>query len=392
MTRPTILAYYFPNWHHDEENSARYDGGWNEWQLLKKAQPRYAGHRQPRIPAAGYVDEADPSAMAIEIDLAADHGVDAFEFDFYWYKDGPFLAKALDQGYLGAPNRSRIQFALMWANHDWLDIFPASHTHNDCLKRGAVNRETFDAMTDHIIAHYFSQQEYLRIDGRPFFSVYEIGSLVLGLGGVQAARDALRSFEQKTIAAGHPGLYLDTVVWGFGVLPTALTTTNPTDLITELGFRSASSYVWIHHTDINTHAFPRGDWDRVAADAAAAYEGYSETLPVPFIPNVTVGWDASPRTAQDEPFTADTYPWYPTFDSEPAQFEQGLRSVKRLLERQNLEHPMLTLNAWNEWTEGSAILPDTVHGKGYLEAIKTVFGVQPSSLIAANRNTGADEV
>jgi hypothetical protein len=35
---------------------------------------------------------------------------------------------------------------------------------------------------------------------------------------------------------------------------------------------------------------------------------------------------------------------------------------------------MITINAWNEWTEGSYLLPDTEHGNAYLEAIRGVFG------------------
>jgi hypothetical protein len=37
---------------------------------------------------------------------------------------------------------------------------------------------------------------------------------------------------------------------------------------------------------------------------------------------------------------------------------------------------ILTINAWNEWTEGSYLEPDTINGMGYLEAIRDVFGVR----------------
>jgi hypothetical protein len=37
---------------------------------------------------------------------------------------------------------------------------------------------------------------------------------------------------------------------------------------------------------------------------------------------------------------------------------------------QKLPHKILTVNAWNEWPEGSCLEPDTQHGYGYLEALR----------------------
>ena len=77
------------------------------------------------MPLWGYLDESDPKVMAQKIAAAADHGIDAFIFDWYYYDDGPFLDRPIDIGFLQATNNHRLKFAFMWANHDWLEIQPS---------------------------------------------------------------------------------------------------------------------------------------------------------------------------------------------------------------------------------------------------------------------------
>ncbi|MDF2993515.1 MAG: hypothetical protein K0S37_4029 [Microbacterium sp.] len=373
--RPTVLAYFFPDWQTDPRNDAWFGDGWTEWELVRQATPRFPGHRQPRVPALGELDDSDPEAMARQTELAYRSGVDGFVFDFYWYDDGPYLNRALDDGLLPADTPDDFRFGIMWANHELVDIFPSRH-HRDrpeVLKAGRIDRGAFEAMATHVIDRYFSDERYLRIDGKPFFSVYEVGSLIEGLGGVRGARAALDWFREATVAAGHPGLHLDMVVWGFGVLPTAVTVQEPGQLIRALGADSATSYVWIHHTSVAHHPWPLGDWGDVERDAFEEYERYADTLPVPFHPNVSVGWDPSPRTDQSQPWRDGTYPWMTVWDATPEDFRRGLLRARSFLDAHPVASPLLTINAWNEWTEGSALLPDETHGERFLEQIREVF-------------------
>ena len=144
MITPRVFAYYFPDWHADARNARWFGDGWTEWELVRAARPRFPGHRQPRVPAMGPVDEADPREFDRQIDLATAHGIDGFLFDFYWYDDGPYLQRALDDGFLGASKRSELSFALMWANHALVDIFPskAPGASNPELKRGMLDRKS----------------------------------------------------------------------------------------------------------------------------------------------------------------------------------------------------------------------------------------------------------
>lgn len=378
--RPKILAYYFPDWHKDARNAAWFGQGWDEWVLLDEAKPRFEGHRQPRIPLHGVFDEATSENAAEQIRIAQEHGVDGFLVDYYWYDDGPYLQRALDEGLLKADNSSDIEFALMWANHELVDIFPHADPRNTRatrLKDGAIDRAAFEAMVQHVIERYFSRPNYLTVDGRPWFTVYDIPNFVAGLGGVHEAADALDWFDREAQRAGFPGIHLDAVLWNSEVLPTTATQHTPASLVPRLGFRSATSYIWVHQADLSTFGFPTSPIEPLREAAFREYEKYATQLNIPFYPNVTVGWDPSPRTRQDQEFAEGRYPWTPIWDPTPADFEVALREAQSFLDRHNPASPLITINAWNEWTEGSVLLPDTCNGYQYLEAIRKVFGVAP---------------
>jgi len=116
--------------------------------VVKAAKPRFPGHEQPKVPSWGYFNEADPVWAAKEIDLAADNGIDIFIYDWYWYSNtGQYLQEGLEKGFLHAPNRNRLKFALMWANHDWLNIQPATFDNSRIkLTSGAVSPALWDTI------------------------------------------------------------------------------------------------------------------------------------------------------------------------------------------------------------------------------------------------------
>ena len=370
----TVASYYFGNYHPGDPRNTRMKGkDWSEWELVKAARPRFAGHQQPKVPLWGYADESDPRVMAQKIDAAADHGIDAFIFDWYHYDDGPFLDRPIDRGFLQATNNHRLNFAFMWANHDWLEIQPYKRgTPPKLLFPGKVTPATFDRICDHVIKDYFQHPSYWRIDGRPYFSFYELTKLMESFGSVEATRQALDRFRAKAQAAGFPGLHLNAVVWGQPILPGEQKPGDAPKLVRELGFDSVTSYVWIHHVampnQVTDYNFARDDyfkyWDRAA-----------NLFGVPYFPNVSMGWDPSPRAAQEDEFGNFGYPFTNTIgNNTPDNFKLALEKTKERLLTQPNGPRILTINCWNEWTEGSYLEPDTVNGFKYLEAVRAVFG------------------
>jgi lipopolysaccharide biosynthesis protein len=60
-------------------------------------------------------------------------------------------------------------------------------------------------------------------------------------------------------------------------------------------------------------------------------------------------------------------------EPDAASFGRELRALKALLETRPAKEQLLFINAWNEWTEGSYLEPDTIQGTAYLDAINTDF-------------------
>jgi hypothetical protein len=369
----TVSCYYFPNYHPNDPRNQELKGtGWSEWELVKEARPRFKSHHQPNVPLWGYTDESDPKVMAQKIEAAASHGINAFIFDWYWFDDGPFLERGLDEGFLKAANNDRIKFSIMWANHDWIDIQPyKKDSPRKVLYKGTVKKQTFDKMCDYIISMYFKHPSYWKIDGKPYFSIYELNKLMQSFGSIEATRAALDQFRTKAKKAGFSDIHLNAVVWGHSILPGEQKPANPANVVKRLGFDSVTSYVWIHHVSLPEM---QTDYKYVQEEYFKYWTKAQSLFDVPYYPNVTMGWDSSPRAHQDDPFGNFGYPFMHTIaGNTPERFQQALQATKQRLEKSAGQH-ILTINCWNEWTEGSYLEPDTRNKMAYLEAVKNVFG------------------
>lgn len=357
----TLACYYFPNYHLDKRNQQYHGKGWTEWQVLKDAKPRFEGHDQPKVPLWGYTDEADPKVMAKKIAAAADHGLDVFIFDWYYYNDGPFLERALEEGFMKATNNKRLKFSIMWANHDWTNLFPKIQSKKDTvIYHGSITPATWDKMTDYIIEKYFIHPSYWLVNGAPYFSVYDLGKFINSFGSPEAAAIAIRKFRSKTKAAGFKDLNLNAV------------NVNDAALVEKLGFNSFTSYVWIHH--IPLQSFPESNYNTAREDYFRYAENVVKKFKIPYYANVSMGWDSSPRCDPGIDFKNIGYPCTPVLaGNTPDTFKLGLNQAKQFFEDHPASQNILTINSWNEWTEGSYLEPDVKYKMRYLEVIKSVF-------------------
>lgn len=363
-----VAAYVWPAYHDEPryQDIGLFPEHKGEWEGIYYAQPRFKGHRQPRIPKWGYFDESSPRIQEKIIKTATKCGVNTFIFDWYWYDGKPFLESVLNEGFLKARNNQKMRFYLMWANHTANSYWDRTATDKGHVYwKGEVDRETFENLTDHVIRDYFSQPNYYRIDEMPVFAIYEIGTFIRGMGGMEQAREALESFRQRCREAGLPGVHLQAIVWS--ALPSTISAT-PGDksetqdhTIRYLGFNSLTNYQWCHLEPTNQDY---KDWGEAAI---SRWDQYDRDFSVPYFPHVSIDWDPNPR------YPVEHEAQNVVFNVTPKKFEHFLQRAKTYIDAHPQQPPLITINAWNEWAEGSYLEPDTENGYGFLKAVKHVF-------------------
>lgn len=357
-----VAAYIWPSCHHDARfGDMLWPDGMGEWEVINKGDRRFDGHYQPRLPLWGYDIDNDPEVMERWIDVATDHGVNIFVFDWYWFDGGPFLESAVNDGFLKAANRDKMQFYLMWANHDVRRNYWNVHKFADdtsIMWQGATDWDNFKIIVERVIRQYFNQPNYFKIDGCPVFSIFSIENLLKTFGGsVDEARKGLDYFREEVKKAGFPDLH---VQWnqGGGYIMSKDAANGFKTRVSNLGINSVALY---NMGGINEDYLIYGD------NSVKIRTQMDSILDVPLFPCVSIGWDDTPR------FPAKGIRDVVHYNNNPETFAALLSKAKKYADSHPEQPKLITINAWNEWVEGSYLLPDMLNGFGYLEAVKRVI-------------------
>ena len=357
-----VAAYIWPSCHDDPMGREMlWPEGTGEWEVIKKGNPRFEGHYQPRQPLWGYELDNDPKAVEKWIKVAIDHGVNVFVYDWYWYDEGPFLESALNDGFLKAGNNEKMQFYIMWANHDVKFNYWNVHRYSDntdILWDAKVDWKNYQIIVDRVINQYFKRPNYFKIDGKPVFSIFSVNKLLESFGGsTEETRKALDYFRDEVKKAGFPGLHIQWNQGGGSVMPEE-TAAQFANRVEEMGFNSVAMY--------NMGGLDE-DYLVYGSNSIRIREQMDAILDVPVFPCVSIGWDDTPR------FPAKGIHDVVHYHNTPNSFATLLAKAKKYADNHPDQPKLITINAWNEWVEGSYLLPDMLNGFDYLEAVREVF-------------------
>ena len=284
--------------------------------------------------------------MKQQIDFAAENGLSFFAFDWY-YPEGPDKETPLNTGlklYLDAPNRDRLEFCLLVANHGGFRIRPADW-------------ETVCAKWIQL----FKNKQHLCVGGKPLLIFFSPRELLSAFGGPEGVRKAFDSLRDKATSAGLAGVSIAACS-----TPGPLHNWSNLEELANAGFDLFTGY--------NYHGHPRRSNEKIQA-FRTMMEGHQDIWDRfaarnirPYIPVVTVGWDKRPWEDAKTTATQDYY--YP--DRTAPLVEEFVSDAVNWLD----QHPQSTvperlilLYAWNENGEGGYLTPTKSMGEYYLKAV-----------------------
>ena len=363
-----VAAYVWPAYHNEPrwKELGLFADGKGEWQNLYESVKRTPDDYQGVKPLWGYEDESDPVIVARKIDAATAAGVNVFIYDWYWYGGRTFLENALNKGFLGAKNSERMKFYIMYANHDvdhlWDNKVGGKIKRKEIIWPAKISDTDWRTIVARWIGNYFKLPNYYKIKGCPVLLIYDIERFVRWEGKA-VAKERIDYLRSETKKAGFPNVHLQIL--------SSLRDATLDDV--DVGVDSTMLYNWRGWTwkRMDSRTEPEltyREWGKMSIKMFDSAKAEAARSSATFFPNVTCGWDTNARHPKNERRPI-------VHGANPKDFENFVRQTKAWVDK-NIPEDMpklITINSWNEWTEGTYLEPDDRFGYGYLDALRKVF-------------------
>jgi hypothetical protein len=331
--RVSIGVYYYP--------------GWSPTMGLFKPDPwRVIKPYPEREPWLGWYRDDNTETVNKQLEWMAAHDIDFVSFAWYWI-DGRLMPETSVRAYLNAPARSRIAYALLWANH-----FKSPETLAE-----------WDAIVEFWLDRHLRNPEYLRIDGKPVLFVFsnEFLKKQAKSMGIEPAK-MLERARQAAHKAGLNGIYF--------VLCTEASDFWVKDFAVRAGFDALSAYNYHFGAagDLNKATRPSHSFSELDMNYRMHWKWILENSKLPYFVPMTSGWDKRPWGGSSDPLHDNSM-------STPQEFETHLRAgYDAIMMNPKKTRGIGMLCCWNEYGEGSIIEPTKRHGFEYLQRVQKVFG------------------
>lgn len=395
MARETrVGTYFYPNEPSCPVRTERAGGVQvdSEPVIARNTEPLFDGHDQPRSYCLGEKhldnwDDSDKSTVAKHVDLAHEANLDFFIVDSYvGIRKGKKVSES--DGFITAFSElstsklKKLHFGMMYcfkAPRAEMKISPGKLEANRDFE---ISTETAQYIVDYSATKYWTHPNFLDVKNKPYISFFLPGT---GATGEKSANfemffEQIKSYSRKKYKV-EP--YIAGVVSHKSPISDAKKLESiGVDAIT--GYSNILTYPRIE---------PVVEYSSLAEARIKDWLTIKEIVDIPVEPTAQVGLDVTPRCLyldkngqpfkptnieQLKPFI-DLYPHSMIVTRSTAeQFGHMLQKLVRITEESKItaQEKIVTINAWNEMSEGSCMLPRIYVGDidfSYINTCKSIL-------------------
>lgn len=362
------IAFYLPQFHRTPENDKWWGEGFTEWTNMKKAQPLYEGHYQPRIPLNNnYYDLSEVNNIKWQAQIAKENGIFGFCFYHYWFNGKLLLEKPI---HLFKENKDiDMNYCLCWANENWTNGW-VSDKNNILIDHDFNNKVDWKKHIDYFI-EFFKDKRYIRINNNPVLIIYYpniVGKVLKEMMEFWRKEVKKAGFDDITYIFQHHYFYYDKTtdktLFDFGIefQPQFSMTSLYNNNVTKQNLKIKISKFLQQKLHLYIHLNKRKEL--IKYDYDQIWNEILKIKPEPYMfPGAFVDWDNTPRKGLRGSVVVG---------ANPQKFKEYFK--KLVIKAKNIyKKDYIFIFAWNEWAEGGYLEPDKKYGYQYLNAIRDVL-------------------
>ena len=365
MKKSKIFAAYLPQYHEIKENNEFWGEGFTDWVGVKKAEPLFENHYQPKVPLNNnYYDLSKVEVLKWQAELARKYLIDGFNIYHYWFKGGHKVLETPAENLLNNPEID-IEYFFSWDNtswvrtwgningNDWAPKFDGNKNNGSkiLLEFEYGNEEDWKKHFDYLLP-FFKDKRYLKINNKPFFCMMRTSED----DKLRAMHDFWNNEAKKN---GFDGIIMYTTVKMFN---------NKNILDGQFTYEPRYS-AWgkweaicvrlnkYLHLNSNKNGY-RYDYESVWKNII---RNAKKNADKDIFYGSVVNYDDTARRGEKAGILKNV---------SPDIFEKYFSMLYELSCKNDKD--VLFITAWNEWGEGAYLEPDEVTGYKYFEAIKRV--------------------
>ena len=373
-----IIAMYFTQLHAIPENDEWWGKGFTDWQNVKRAEPLFEGHYQPRLPSnSNYYDQSQLQTIKRQVDLARKYGIYGFCHYHYWF-DGKQLLETPTNLWLENKDID-FPFCLSWANETWSRRWDGKD-HDILIQQS--HPPTIESWSEHFdyLIKAWTDRRAIKIDGKPVFIIYRPQKIeqidaMLGYWNKRAQERGLKGlyfiYQKQYELPGSKQIKSFDASFQFQPFNALLSDAYSLSarfrqrlrLLIDLLPKYTQSFIWSNWAS-RRNSYTIHDYDKVWQLIIEK----SRKLRMNEFPGAFADWDNTARYGSTATIVQG---------ATPDRFRHWFCKLVEELSNRPDDSNYLFFNAWNEWAESAYLEPDEKFGTAYLEVIRDAITESP---------------